>query len=113
VAPFGYHGVASGRLGHGDGPGTFHFANWATGWLEFYLARGFLRIDPAPLWALACGRPIGAMELRALVPRGHPCYSQVEMSPLSQVEMSPFAEAGGGWFGRGCFDDERVGAGAG
>jgi RNA-directed DNA polymerase len=40
------------------------------------------------------------------------CYSQVEMSPLSQVEMSPFAEAGGGWFGRGCFDDERVGAGA-
>ena len=74
VAPFGYHGIASGRLGRGGGPETFHFANWTPGWLEFYLASGFLRIDPVPLWALACGRPIGAMELRALVPRGHPSH---------------------------------------
>ena len=74
VEPFGYHGVASGRLGRSDGPGTFHFANWPPGWLEFYLASGFLRIDPVPLWALACGRPIGVMELRALVPRGHPSH---------------------------------------
>ena len=65
VAPFGYHCVASGRLGHSDAPETFHFANWTPGWLEFYIARGFLRIDPVPLWALACGRPIGATELRA------------------------------------------------
>jgi LuxR family transcriptional regulator, quorum-sensing system regulator LasR len=74
VKPSGYHGVASGRLGRSGGPGTFHFANWPPGWLEFYLASGFLRIDPVPLWALACGRPIGAMELRALVPRGHPSH---------------------------------------
>jgi hypothetical protein len=33
VEPFGYHGVASGRLGRGGGPDTFHFANWAPGWL--------------------------------------------------------------------------------
>jgi len=72
VEPFGYHGAASGRLGHSGAPETFHFANWAPGWSEFYRASGFLRIDPAPLWALACGRPIGVTELRALVPRGHP-----------------------------------------
>jgi DNA-binding CsgD family transcriptional regulator len=74
VGPFGYHGVASGRLGRSGGPGTFHVANWAPGWLEFYLASGFLRIDPVPLWALACGRPIRVTELRALVPRGHPSH---------------------------------------
>ena len=74
VAPFGYHYVASGRLGRSGASETFHFANWAPGWLEFYLARGFLRIDPVPLWALACGRPIGATELRALIPRGHPSH---------------------------------------
>jgi hypothetical protein len=74
VEPFGYHGVASGRLGRAGGPATFHFANWSPGWLEFYLASGFLRIDPVPLWALACGRPIGVMELRAVVPRGHPSH---------------------------------------
>ena len=27
-----------------------------------------------PLWALASGRPIGVVELRALVPRGHPSH---------------------------------------
>jgi LuxR family transcriptional regulator, quorum-sensing system regulator LasR len=74
VAPFGYPGVASGRLGRGGAPETFHFANWTPGWLEFYLASGFLRIDPVPLWALASGRPIGVVELRALVPRGHPSH---------------------------------------
>jgi len=42
---------------------------------------------------------------------GH-CYGKVEMSPLSKVEMSPFAAAEGGWFERGCFGDERGGAGA-
>ena len=78
VAPFGYHGVASGRLGRGGAPETFHFANWTPAWLEFYLASGFLRIDPAPLWALASGRPIGVVELRALVPRGHPSHKVLD-----------------------------------
>jgi LuxR family transcriptional regulator, quorum-sensing system regulator LasR len=102
VAPFGYHGVASGRLGHGDGPGTFHFANWATGWLEFYLARGFLRIDPAPLWALACGRPIGAMELRALVPRGHPSHKVFDAARRYGI--------GGGYIAPQRAADNQVGA---
>jgi len=74
VAPFGYNGAASGRLGRGGAPETFHFANWTACWLKYYLASGFLRIDPVPLWALACGRPIGLVELRALVPHGHPSH---------------------------------------
>ena len=73
VAPFGYRGVASGRLGAAASAG-FHFANWRPDWLEYYLASEFLRIDPVPVWALSCGRPIGVAELRALIPRSHPSH---------------------------------------
>ncbi len=73
VAPFGYPGVASGRLGRTDNTAeTFHFANWNPEWRDFYFRSGFVRIDPVPAWALASGRPIGVAELRAFLPRGHP-----------------------------------------
>ena len=47
VAPFGYPGVASGRLGRRGPPDTFHFANWNPEWREFYFRSGFLRLDSA------------------------------------------------------------------
>lgn len=102
VKPFGYHGVASGRLGRQGAPETFHFANWTPGWLEFYLASGFLRIDPVPLWALACGRPIGVMELRALVPRGHPSHKVFDAARYHGI--------GGGYIVPQRAADNRVGA---
>jgi LuxR family quorum-sensing transcriptional regulator LasR len=74
VAPLGYPLVASGRLGRSGAPETFHFANWEPRWRDFYMKSGFLPIDPVPLWALACGRPIGLAELRALLPQGHPSH---------------------------------------
>ncbi len=78
VAPFGYSGVASGRLGRSGATEAFHFAHWRPDWLEYYLANGYLRLDPVPLWALCCGRPIGVTELRALVPRRHPSHNVFE-----------------------------------
>ena len=74
VAPFGYHGVASGRLGHGDGPGTFHFANWTPGLVRILSRQRISAHRSGAALGAACGRPIGAMELRALVPRGHPSH---------------------------------------
>jgi LuxR family transcriptional regulator, quorum-sensing system regulator LasR len=102
VKPFGYHGVASGRLGRGGAPETFHFANWAPGWFEFYRASGFLRIDPVPLWALACGRPIAVTELRALVPRGHPSHEV--------FDAGRFYGIGGGYIVPQRAADNQVGA---
>jgi DNA-binding CsgD family transcriptional regulator len=102
VAPFGYHGVASGRLGRGGASETFHFANWAPSWLEFYLASGFLRIDPVPLWALACGRPIGLVEFRALVPRGHPSHKVLDAARTHGI--------GGGYIVPQRAADNQVGA---
>jgi DNA-binding CsgD family transcriptional regulator len=102
VAPFGYHGVASGRLGRSGAPETFHFANWTPGWLQFYLASGFLRIDPVPLWALACGRPICVTELRALVPRGHPSHKVFDAGRRYGI--------GGGYIAPQRAADNQVGA---
>ena len=59
VASFGYPNVASGRIGRSGAPDTFHFANWDPKWLEFYMRKDFLRIDPVPLWAVRSGRPLG------------------------------------------------------
>jgi DNA-binding CsgD family transcriptional regulator len=75
VAPFGYPNVASGRVGRSGAPETFHFAQWDPEWVKLYMRRDFLRIDPVPLWALRCGTPIGAAELRALLPAGHPAHT--------------------------------------
>lgn len=75
VAPFGYPNVASGRIGRSGAPETFHFANWDPEWVKLYMRRNFLRIDPVPLWAARCGTPIGAAELRALLPAGHPAHT--------------------------------------
>jgi DNA-binding CsgD family transcriptional regulator len=75
VEPFGYPNVASGRIGRSGAPETFHFAQWDPEWVKLYTRRDFLRIDPVPLWAVRCGAPIGAAELRALLPLGHPAHA--------------------------------------
>ena len=75
VAPFGYPNVASGRVGRSGAPDTFHFAQWDPEWVKLYMRRDFLRIDPVPLWAVRCGTPIGAAELRALLPARHPAHT--------------------------------------
>jgi DNA-binding CsgD family transcriptional regulator len=78
VAPSGYSAVASGRLGRTGEPEAFHFANWDPGWRDLYLSKRFMRIDPVPIWAVCCGVPASAGELRARLPRNHPGHRVFE-----------------------------------
>jgi DNA-binding CsgD family transcriptional regulator len=71
IEPAGYTGVASGLLGS-ESPDALHFANWNKEWLTHYASRGYIFIDPVPLWAIRCGSAICAGELRGMLPKGHP-----------------------------------------
>lgn len=72
LRPFGYVGAASGRLGLSGRLSALHFANWHPDWRAQYEKNGYLRIDPVPNWAAACGVPIGVAELRSRLPPKHP-----------------------------------------
>jgi len=72
VAPHGFPAVASGRLDPSGEIAALHFAVWDPRWREIYEARGFLRLDPVPLWAANCGTPADVGLLRARTPRTHP-----------------------------------------
>jgi DNA-binding CsgD family transcriptional regulator len=72
VAPFGYPNVASGVLVNTGKMETLHFAKWNPAWLDLYMRSGFPRIDPVPIWAVSCGTPVDAGQLREWLPRGHP-----------------------------------------
>jgi DNA-binding CsgD family transcriptional regulator len=88
IAPFGYPNVASGVLTYLGKMQTLHFAHWDLAWLDLYMRNGFPRIDPVPIWAAHCGTPVGAGQLRAWLPRGHPALKMFKAA-------EPFGILGG------------------
>jgi DNA-binding CsgD family transcriptional regulator len=78
VGGFGFPYVACGRIGQTGLLDALHFANWEPAWLELYLKEEFVHIDAVPHWAAVCGAPIGAVELRGLLPPGHPALRVFE-----------------------------------
>ena len=63
-------GMVSGPRGLSDNP--FHFVNWPPAWLEIYQARGFVRIDPMPRWAIVSGEPVSWTEVLGRLPPADP-----------------------------------------
>ena len=71
ILPMGYTAAASGLLGL-EGPSALHFANWDPGWLNLYVTKNFIFLDPVPFWATRSGAAISVRDLRALMPEHHP-----------------------------------------
>jgi LuxR family quorum sensing-dependent transcriptional regulator len=74
IAPLGMTAAASGMVtgprGLSDNP--FHFVNWPAAWMEIYQARGFVKIDPLPRWAMVSGEPVSWTEIIARLPATDP-----------------------------------------
>jgi DNA-binding CsgD family transcriptional regulator len=75
VTPLGYTAIASGLLGNSEAAEALHFATWDPKWLDTYFSKGFVRMDPFPIWAIHSGLPVTADELRALLPKSHPGHA--------------------------------------
>lgn len=81
IRPLRYKSVASGIFVDPNLKNTIHFANWDPDVMRIYVQNGFMRIDPAPIWALKSGMAISMSELRTLLPKDHPghlVYETVE-----------------------------------
>jgi LuxR family quorum sensing-dependent transcriptional regulator len=67
VAPLGMtasaSGMVSGQRALSDQP--FHFTNWPAAWIDTYQARGFVRIDLIPRWAIVSGEPVSWSDVLA------------------------------------------------
>ena len=72
VEPLGFSAVASGRIGYSQPAEALHYACWKPEWLALYVERGFMRIDPVPIWAILSGLAVTISELRRLLPTSHP-----------------------------------------
>jgi DNA-binding CsgD family transcriptional regulator len=72
VEPLGFAAVASGRVGYSNPTEALHYARWKPEWLELYVQRGFMRIDPVPIWAILSGLAVTISDLRTLLPASHP-----------------------------------------
>jgi LuxR family quorum sensing-dependent transcriptional regulator len=55
----------------------FHFVNWPADWLEMYLGRGFVTIDPIPRWAMVSGEAVSWSEVLARYPPSDPAWEVV------------------------------------
>lgn len=74
VAPLGMTASASGMV---SGPralsaNPFHFTTWPPAWIEIYQARGFVKVDPLPRWAIVSGEPVSWTEVTARLPPSDP-----------------------------------------
>ena len=83
-------GVVSGpeRI-HGN---LFHFENWPAEWLELYISRGYVDIDPVPRWAVVSGAPISWSQLlRTLAADdpGHEVYSNASKRGFTEGFVTP------------------------
>jgi len=79
VAPLGMTGSASGMV---SGPRAlsadpFHFRNWPAAWIDTYQARGFVRIDVIPRWAIVSGEPVSWTEVLGRFPPADPGWEVV------------------------------------
>jgi DNA-binding CsgD family transcriptional regulator len=74
VARFGLSayagGMITGPIAHSNRP--FYFFNWTESWLRIYDARGYLRKDPAPRWAIISGAPVAWTDIVATLPPNDP-----------------------------------------
>jgi DNA-binding CsgD family transcriptional regulator len=105
VAPLGYSGVASGRLGNIEQTEALHFATWHPAWIEHYFTNGYVRVDPVPMWGIRSGYAVSAAELRARLPKGHPGHDVFEAAKefgYVGAYIVPQRAADGG-FGVVCF----------
>lgn len=74
IAPLGMTASASGMV---SGPRAlsaipFHFTNWPADWTEIYRARGYVKIDPLPRWAIVSGAPMSWTEVVERLPAADP-----------------------------------------
>jgi DNA-binding CsgD family transcriptional regulator len=74
IAPLGMTASASGMVSgpRGLSANPFHFINWPAAWLETYQARGFVKIDPLPRWAIVSGEAVSWTEAVARLPPSDP-----------------------------------------
>ena len=72
VEPLGFSALASGRIGYSNPAEALHYARWKPEWLKLYTEKGFMRIDPVPIWAILSGLAVTISELRKLLPASHP-----------------------------------------
>jgi DNA-binding CsgD family transcriptional regulator len=64
IRPLGMIAAASGMVSgpRGLSDDTFHFANWPAAWSEVYRAKGYVKIDPMPRWAIVSGNAVAWTE---------------------------------------------------
>jgi DNA-binding CsgD family transcriptional regulator len=74
ILPLGMTASASGMVTGPKSLGAdiFHFVNWPEDWLELYQARGFVKKDPAPRWAIVSGLPVAWSDMLSVLPGGDP-----------------------------------------
>jgi LuxR family quorum-sensing transcriptional regulator LasR len=72
ISPLGYLATACGRFGHSNAGQALHFQNWHPEAATAYMRNGYMRIDPAPIWALQSGMAISVGELRGAIGKDHP-----------------------------------------
>lgn len=74
IAPLGMTTSASGMVSgpRGLSANPFHFTTWPAAWMETYQARGFIKIDPLPRWAIVSGEPVSWTEVMARLPPTDP-----------------------------------------
>jgi len=107
-------GMVSGpKAASGD---VFHFTNWPEAWLDLYMGRDFVLIDPIPRWARNSGRPVSWSELVEVLPDRDPGRQVIEagaafdftegyVMPMRAADNSLGAISFGG--ARGRFSDEE------